>query len=172
MVFPKKSEYVPVQKNFPEIFSSLGKNKGFTYLMYIAILYYMLDYYDNYENCVHRLEDCGYVLFKTNELSKGSLYGATYLKDDNHICIGVFYGCSGAGMWCNMSCTINYSGKMGSQFWECLASTYKSHAKEQFRFNLCNAEFLDILCNNDYNTVEMAFRRHEMEKSLEVLDGV
>jgi hypothetical protein len=35
-----------------------------------------------------------------------------------------------------------------------------------------NEDFLRLVGDNNYNTVEMAFRRHEMEKSLEVLDGI
>ena len=170
MVFPKKSEYVPVQKNFPEIFSSPGKNKGFTYLMYIAILYYMADYYDNYENCEKYLIEHGYTRYKCNVLVIDALFSVMYLKDSDHMEINLTYGKSGE--WCNMTCAINYSGKMGPQFWERIASTYESHAREHFKFNVDNESFLKVVGDNDYNTVEMAFRRHEMEKSLEVLDGV
>lgn len=80
MVFPKKFEYVPVQKNFPENFFLPGKNKGFTYLVYIAILYYMADYYDNYENCEKYLIERGYTRYKCNVLVIDVLFSVMYLK--------------------------------------------------------------------------------------------
>lgn len=163
VVFPKKSEYVPVQKNFPEIFYLLGKIKGFMYLMYIAILYYMSDYYDNYENCEKYLLEHGYTRYKYNVLVIDVLFSVMYLKDSDHMEINLFYGKSGE--WCIMTCSDNYSGKMGPQFWERIASTYESHVLEHFKFHVDNEDFLRLVGDNDYNTVEMVFRRHEMEKS-------
>lgn len=147
-----------------------GKNKGFTYLMYIAILYYMPDYYDNYENCEKYLIDHGYERYKCNVLVIDALFSVMYLKDSDRMEINLLYGKSGE--WCNMTCSVNYSGKMGPQFWEMIASTYSSHAREHFKFHVDNEAFLKLVGDNNYNTVEMAFRRHEMEKSLEVLDGI
>lgn len=130
----------------------------------------MPTYYDNHENCEQYLVEHGYKRFKCNVLVIDALFSVTYLKDSEHMEINMVFG--KGGEWCNMSCSINYSGKMGPQFWERLASTYKSHAHEHFRFHVDNKDFLQIVGNNDYNSVEMAFRRHEVEKSLEVLDGV
>lgn len=170
MVFPKKIRICACPKKFSGNFLPPGKNKGFTYLMYIAILYYMPDYYDNYENCEKYLLDHGYERYKCNVLVIDALFSVMYLKDSDRMEINLLYGKSGE--WCNMTCSVNYSGKMGPQFWERIASTYSSHAREHFKFHVDNEAFLKLVGNNNYNTVEMAFRRHEMEKSLEVLDGV
>lgn len=80
--------------------------------MYIAILYYMADYYDNYENCEKYLIEHGYTRYKCNVLVMGALFSVMYIKDSDRMEINLLYGKSGE--WCNMTCSVNYSGKMGA----------------------------------------------------------